>query len=107
MRATRNISEGRLLVVLTLLFVLSIVVGGPYVSRVLEIQKPKQPADQASIEQALDASNLRYINSYLEQQLDSEQWESIKPRVEEIIQSGATLNEKLGRINELVPQLED
>ena len=45
MHDTKNIYEGRVLVVLIFSFVLAVVVGGPYLSDALEIQTPKPVKD--------------------------------------------------------------
>ena len=74
MHDTKNIYEGRVLVVLIFSFVLAVVVGGPYLSDALEIQTPKPvkdgpqgKAETVSPREESKASDFRFINSFFEQ----------------------------------------
>ena len=114
MHDTKNIYEGRVLVVLIFSFVLAVVVGGPYLSDALEIQTlkpvnggPQGKAEILSLREESKSSDFRFINSFFEQELTPEQWWLMKPRVAKIMQEDLPRKQYLEKILDLVPQSEE
>lgn len=114
MHNTKNIYEGRVLVVLIFSFILAVVVGGPYLFDALEIQTPKplkggpqRKAETLSLREESKSSDFRFFNNFFEQELTPEQWWLIKPRVAKIMQEDLPRKQYLEKILDLVPQSEE